>query len=128
MNRTYSQQFTAAVPVNLAVETAIVVTNPVSVTYDFDQINITGSIDVLTGANTSLLTVRCRRGNGVNGAIVGAAVPVTAGAGVQAALPVDFLDTPGAVAGQVYTITVQATGATVNGSATPGEITVTVGS
>lgn len=127
MNRTYSQQAAPALAVVTTAETVAALTNGVSLTYDNDQVNVTGNVLLTAGTGTTSVTVRCRRGNGVNGAIVGTAQPVSVVAGNNVALPVDFLDTPGAVAGQQYSITVAQTGATANGTIVSYEVTITVG-
>lgn len=113
--------------INLAAETAILVTPGVSTRYNGDQIQIDGTLDITAGTGTTAVTIRCRRGNGVTGAIVGAAEPDTLAAGASEAVPFTFTDQPGDVAGQVYTLTVQQTGGTGNGTVNGGGCQLAVG-
>lgn len=125
---TYTLAVTADIPIVTTAETAAITSPGVSTQFDGDVINIEGDVSVTTGASTTAVTVRVRRGNGVAGAIVGEAQPETLGAAVSATIPFQFPDQPGAVSGQQYTVTVAQTAASGNGTINSSSITITVGS
>lgn len=116
VNRSYSTAVVANVNVVNAVETVAQNSPAVSLTYDGDSVNVSGTVDITTGATTTAVVIRCRRGNGITGTVVGTSETDTLGAAVSAPISFDFLDNPGAVAGQVYSITVQQTGGSSNGT------------
>lgn len=128
MSRQYYNPQVTDVNVVTTNETAAITTAPVSVTLDGDPIYISGSLNFTTGASTTSVTVRCRRGVGVAGALVQETEPYTIGAAANATIPFGFQDIPGAVAGQQYTITIQQTAATGNGTVNNAEATLFVGS
>jgi hypothetical protein len=81
---------------------------------DFAQILLFGSHCISTGVGTTAITTNIRQGNGITGTIVGQ----TFGAVSASAFAIGFtigIDTPGAVAGMQYSLTVKQTGATGNG-------------
>lgn len=82
---------------------------------------IDGSLNITAGAGTTAVVVRCRRGNGITGTVVGVAETDTLAATNSGNIPFDFTDNaaPGnSFAG--YSITVQQTGGT--GAGTVNEI------
>lgn len=83
---------------------------------------ITGAVKITTGVGTTGLIARVRRGSGIAGALVGDATTVTAAAATTYDLAVDVEDSPGEVAGQQYSLTVQQVAATANGTAVAGEL------
>lgn len=97
-------------------ETVAQVTPPVSNRGPSDQIAISGTMEFTTGASTTSIQVKCRRGNGVAGTQVGPTLNLPAGAAVPIEVGFDFLDSPGEVAGQIYSITVTQVAATGNGT------------
>lgn len=70
-----------------------------------------------TGAGTTAVTARLRRGATTGGTLVGQAASVQVGAALPTSLGLQVGDTPGEVAGQSYCLTLQQTGGTGNGSA-----------
>lgn len=78
---------------------------------------IEGSLNVTPGATTTAVVVRCRRGNGITGTVVGVSETDTLAAGNSATIPFDFTDSAApanSFAG--YSITVQQTGGTAAGT------------
>lgn len=127
MADTYTNSVTTDTPVVTTAETAAVVSDPVSTGSGAEEITINGAVSITTGTGTTAVTLRCRRGSGVAGAVVGETEPVTIGAAASANIPYSFSDTPGEVAGQLYTLTVQQTAASANGTINNASITLAVG-
>jgi len=128
MPRQYENQLSGTVNVVTTTETVALVTPPVSTTYSGDQIDIEGKINVTAGTSTTAVVLRVRRGNGITGTVVGVAETDTEAAGASGSFPLQVVDTPGDVAGQVYSLTVQQTAATGNGTVNAAASCVTVGS
>lgn len=82
---------------------------------------------MITGATTSAVTLRCRRGVDATGALVGVAEVPTEIAGNQVNLAGAWLDTPGELANATYVITVQQTAATAAGTDVTMAATALVG-
>ncbi len=100
-----------------AAETAIITTPPLNISLDFAVVFLAWFLAITTGATTTALVFRIRRGSGLTGATIGAAVWThTIGAAASAVLSGKYSDTPGAVAAQQYTLTVSQTGATGAGT------------
>lgn len=78
---------------------------------------IDGSMNITAGAGTTAVVVRCRRGNGVTGAVVGQVETDTLAATNSASIPFDFTD-QNAPANTFtgYSITVTQTGGTGAGN------------
>jgi hypothetical protein len=114
-----------AAPVTTA-ETIIWQSNPATPRFDGDQWTIEGVLDFTTGAATTAVSIRCRRGSLVTSPVVGQVELDTVAAAVSQPVPFQFVDAPGAVAGQVYSITYQATAATGNATivSAAGEVTI----
>lgn len=127
MAQIYTSESDVAVPTSNAGETAVVTTQGVSPpgrgvpVY----INIEGSIT--TGATVTAIVLRCRRGNGLGGAQVGATVTYNVAANSPVPLSASWNDIPGEVVSQQYTISVQQTGGTSAGSVTQNCTQVAVG-
>lgn len=128
MARQYENQLSGTVNIVTTTETVALVTPPVSTTFAGDQIDIEGMINVTAGTGTTACTLRVRRGNGITGTVVRVADTDTLAAGSSESFPLQCVDTPGDVAGQVYSLTVQQTGATANGTINGASSCVTVGS
>lgn len=127
MSREWIAAVTGVVNLVTTAETAAITSQPVSTSLDGDNIGINGSLDITTGASVTAVVIRVRRGSGTGGALVGNAITHTIGAAVSGSLPFDVVDTPGAVAGQQYTVTAQQTAATTNGSVTQSSVSLVVG-
>ena len=105
-----------AVPVN-AVETVAIFLPP-NITLDPGRLVIVEfDAAFTTGATTTAVVARIRRGNTVGGALVGAAHTVQIGAALATSIGGQVGDIPGEVAGAQYCLTLQQTGGTANGTA-----------
>lgn len=127
MARQYENQLSGTVNIVTTTETVALVTPPVSTTYGSDAIEIEGKLNVTAGTGTTACVLRIRRGNGITGTIVGVAETDTLAAGSSESFPLEGVDTPGDVAGQVYSLTVQQTAATGNGTVNSAASCVSVG-
>ena len=110
-------QQAAAVNVPTNAETVVANTNPYTADGPNRQVTIDAEGEITTGASTTALVVKIRRGTAVTGTQVGATQTITvptAGNKVQFGLQV--VDTPGEVAGQQWCVTVQQTGGAANGT------------
>lgn len=77
---------------------------------------ITYAGTLLTGAGTTAVTVRCRRGVDATGTLVGTAETPTAAASASIDLAGAYVDQPGELANASYVITVQQTAAGAAGT------------
>lgn len=127
MPRTTFNQMVTGVAIVNAVETTALTTAPVSSSLDGDSICIEGNLNMLTGATTTAVVIRCRRGVGTAGALVGVAETFTIGAAANFTNSFQFVDSPGSVAGQQYTVTAQQTGGSSNGNVVAIAANVNVG-
>lgn len=127
MARQYENQLSGTVPVVTTTETVALVTPPVSTTFGSDAIEIEGMVNLTAGTGTTAAVLRIRRGNGITGTVVRAADTDTIAAGSSESFLVQGVDTPGDVAGQVYSITVQQTAASANGTINGASSCVAVG-
>lgn len=73
--------------------------------------------NLTTGASTTAIIGRVRRGTTTAGTLVGAAFTTQVGAALSASVDGQCADQPGEVAGQQYCLTLQQTAGTGNGSA-----------
>lgn len=96
-------------------ETACVTTAGLS-TVGARSISLHGQALITSGAGTTAMTLRLRRGSGTGGTQVVTATAVSDTAGDTKPYTFDYDDTPGEVAGQQYTLTAQPTGATAAGT------------
>lgn len=108
-------------------ETAAITSDPVSTSVGAEEITVSGIINITTGASTTQVVVRVRRGVGVAGTVVGETEPQNIGAAVSGNIFYEVTDTPGEVAGQQYTATAVQTAATGNGTINNAAITVMIG-
>lgn len=106
-----------------AAETVIAVSPPLNISLDFSVILIFWAWVIVAGTGTTGLQTRIRRGTTTAGAQVQAAAPnFTTVAGNNVVNSYFAFDTPGAVAGQQYALTVVQIGATAAGTLTDVEI------
>lgn len=116
VNRIYSQTALNQTSIPNTTEAIAQVSPPLSVTTDGDSVEVSGTINITTGTGTTAITIRCRRGTGLTGAIVGVAEVHPQAASTQDVIAFDFQDFPGAVAGLTYSITMQQTAGTGTGT------------
>lgn len=115
-----STTFVGPLPASAA-ETVILTTPPLNISLDFSQIIIQWACDILAGASTTSLVFRLRRGTTVAGTLINAAAWThTLAAAASAVMSGVYVDTPGAVAGQQYSLTVVQTAATGAGTFNDG--------
>jgi hypothetical protein len=122
----YNATVVNAAPVTTA-ETIVWQSSPATPRFDGDQWMIEGVLDFTTGTATTAVTIRCRRGTLLTSPVVGTAELDTVAAAVSQPVPFQFVDSPGAVAGQVYSITYQATAANANATIVSAAGGVTIG-
>lgn len=128
MGRVYSKAVTADTTVVTTAETVAIVSDPISQSYDQERVTISGMISMLTGTGTTALTIRVREGNGITGTQVGESIPVTIGAGANDPRPFQVSYNPQSVANMPYSVTVQQTAASANGTVLNASVTVFSGS
>lgn len=108
-------------------ETAVATTVNMFLGNPNQRVLISGHVNVTEGTGGTAFTVRLRQGNGTGGAVVGAAETDSLAAANSETAPFSFEDTGalllGAAGGQ-YTITVQQTAATANGTVNTADIKV----
>lgn len=75
-----------------------------------------GRVSLTAGTGTTAVTVRLRRGSGATGTSLGAPDAITATAGATGEYEFEATDAIGDVAGQQWSLTVQQTGASANGT------------
>ncbi len=117
-----SSTFVGPLPASAA-ETVILTTPPLNISLDFSQIFLQWACDILAGTGTTALVFRLRRGTTAAGTLINAAAWThTLAAGNSAVLSGAYFDTPGAVAGQQYSLTVSQTGAAAAGTFNDGAL------
>lgn len=100
-------------------ETVVATTPPLNLPLDFALVFLLFYFNGTTGATVTGVQYRLRRGTTVAGALVPAAFgSLIVGAAAQMTSSSFYVDTPGAVAGQQYSLTLTQVGATGNGSMT----------
>ncbi len=98
-------------------ETVILTTPPLNLALDFEQIFIFWYCTLFLGTGTATLLTSLRRGTTVAGALLTSGLsPLTVTAGNNEMVSGCFIDTPGAVAGQQYSLTMAQNIATVAGT------------
>lgn len=107
---------TAAVTVVTTTETEAVQLDGVAASQPDGRVVLRGWMQFTTGAGTTAVTLRIRRGTDTTGTLVGEANAITAAASAVREMAIEVPDTPGEVAGQSYVLTVQQTAATGNGT------------
>src|SRR5260370_476285 len=96
-----------------AVETVIVTTPPLNISLDFGVVYLLWFLAIQAGTGVVQLSLRIRRGTTVAGPVVNTTFSThTLAAANFANLSGAYFDTPGAVAGQQYSLTCVQTGAT----------------
>lgn len=111
-----SRNTTTAVPVVTTAETALV-TLPAITLQAGNAVDLLSELDFTTGASTTAVTIRVRRGVDTTGTVVATIGPIAAAASTRINLPIVTSDVQNVdVAGQQYTVTVQQTAATGNGT------------
>ncbi len=101
-------------PIVTSAETVVVTTPPLNLALDFAQILLFWYIVLTVGAAGNAIIPRLRRGTTIAGTLVNVAFNQTAVAGNIVASSGSYADTPGAVAGQQYSLTMQVNAATAN--------------
>ena len=88
-----------------------------------EGVQLSGEIAITSGTGTTALVARIRQGNGITGNVVGNPITVTATAGNLVELNPAALD-PNNLLGNIgYSLTIQQTGASANGSVTFANLT-----
>lgn len=105
-------------------ETIVLTSQPLNLALDFEQVLILFMADILAGTNTTAITLRIRRGASLTGALVSTTLGGAATAGTSAMWSGCYVDSPGAIAGQQYSLTAQQTAASANGTVNDGCIVV----
>ncbi len=103
-------------------ETVIVTTPPLTLALDFATVLLFWDIALVTGASTTSIVVRLRRGTTVTGTLVNIAQNDTITTASAVRRGGCYFDVPGAVGGQQYSLTVQQNAATANGSITDANL------
>jgi hypothetical protein len=127
MGRRWSTSTITDVPVVTTNETVAMVSDSVSQSIDGERVSVDGRVGLLTGTNTTAVTVRVREGNGITGTIIGETLPYTIGAAVDVQIPYGFTYNPASIAGMVYSVTVQQTAASANGTVKSVSMAVALG-
>lgn len=127
MSREFSRSVTTDTTVVTTAETAAITSDAVTQSVDGEQITISGQIGYLTGTATTAVTIRVRQGTDLTGAVVGETLPVTIGAALDTQIPFQFTTAPNGVVRQSYTVSIQATGASANGTIKSAAVTVSLG-
>jgi hypothetical protein len=105
-----------ALPAN-ATETAIITSNPITLPFDFSAVLLFWFLVLTAGASTTSFVVRLRRGATLASTQFQLAPwTQTVAAGNTVVLTGCYSDTPGAVAGQQYLLTLVQTAATAAGT------------
>lgn len=92
------------------------------------RVELNGLVDLTTGAGTTAVVLRIRRGTTITGTVVGTADTDTiiGAAGSTDPYAIQEIDTPGDVNNLSYVLTVQQTGATGAGTAVAGQLAATI--
>lgn len=121
-NSVFSTTFIGPLPAS-AVETVICTTPPLTPAFDTAAIFLMWEFAMLAGTGTTSVSFFLRRGTSVAGALVTPSGWVQGlAAGANGNISGWFPDTPGAVSGQQYSLSVIQTGATAAG--TPGNVSM----
>jgi len=106
-----------AIAGNLALESVVLALPGITVQAG-SPVDLIGEVDVTEGATGTAVTLRLRRGADQTGILLATFGPVALAAAARTVLGVQWRDTQNVdVAGQQYVLTMQQTGATVNGTA-----------
>lgn len=117
-----STTFVGPLPASGA-ETVILTSPPLTLPLDFSQVIILWGCSILAGTGTTQFLFQLRRGTTAAGALLN---PQSWGVQITAGNPDScsgvYVDTPGAVTGQQYSLTAIQTGATAAGTFRDGSI------
>lgn len=117
-----SNTFIGPLPASGA-ETVVLTTPPLTLTLDFAQVILLWAFTFVAGTGTTSCSFRLRRGTTVSGALINLQVPnAPAVAAANANYSGTYFDTPGAVAGQQYSLTIVQNGATAAGTFPDGAL------
>lgn len=119
MSNTSTVQVTSATTLTTTTETvAATSTTNIENQPGGQGVCINGVVNVTAGTGTTAVTIRVRAGSGITGTVIGNAVVHTLAAAAVANIPFETLDnSAGALVGTVtYSVTVQQTGASGNGT------------
>lgn len=116
-----ANQVTTSQTITTTTEKALLVTTPMNdgIPGAMQPIRIAGTVNITPGTGTTAVVIRVRQGNGITGTVVGSALThtVTAGNAIQLAYSAEdtssWLTQAG---GGSYSVTVQQTGASGNGT------------
>ena len=97
-----------------AVETTILQTPPVNTPGSNASVSIMGMVDIQPGTACTSVIINLYRGADKNGVYINN-IETAAVAGDYVTIPFTFVDNPGDVAGELYTVTLVETAATANG-------------
>lgn len=111
-----AKQTTTDVTVTTTTETAVAQIDSVSTPGPGYSVSLDGHVDFTTGAGTTAVTLRWRQGSGIAGTLVGETEVPGVSASTRINVDASAVDTPGEIAGQTYTCTIQQTAATGNGT------------
>ena len=99
-----------------ATETVVLTSAGVSTPGPNATVELHGVVNITTGTGGTAVVVNVRRGATASGTEVGTATTDTSTAGDKYTIPFSIEDTPGDVAGLVYSVTVTETGASADGT------------
>lgn len=117
-----SNTFVGPLPAN-ATETVILSSPPLNISLDFSQVMIFWACNILAGATTTALVFKLHRtASTLSPNVFAAAWTHTLAAASSAVMSGCYFDTPGAVAGQQYFLTVSQTAATGAGTFNDGAL------
>lgn len=121
-------QIAAAQTITTTTELVVAVVTVLSGSGDVG-IWFSGDVKLTTGAGTTAVTIRLRQGNGISGTIIDSTAALPIGAAVTTQAPFNLFDTSqwsSQAGGGVYSLTVQQTGATGNGTVNGGHLGVEI--
>lgn len=116
----------SAVATANSAETVIATTVAMSMPSPGLKVGLEFTGEITTGATTTAVVLKCRRGTTTAGAQVGATITVPCGAAVAVPLSAGWQDAPGEVVSQQYVVTAAQTGGTGAGSVTQSMLSLTV--
>lgn len=90
------------------------------------NVTLRGWAQLTTGAATTAVTPRIRRGTTIGGALIGEGNPINIGAAVTGDFELTVVDQAADVSGASYVLTLQQTAATGNGSCLQAAITANI--
>lgn len=112
-----SVQSNTIVNVNFASsENVICTTPPLNIPLDFATVLLFWYLTMTSGTGTTNITPLIRRGTGITGTIINGNTNDNTTAGNTTRRSGVYFDTPGAVAGQQYSLTMTQIGASANGT------------